>query len=132
MLITPAFRKDIQKVVSSAIRYELANLHPPRPPIGQVDAFGIARVMEACCRHFKVTMGEMKGKCRDKSIVDARHTANWLARKITGASYPEIGRAFGNRDHTTILHAIRRIDNLRERYEPWREKTDHLLRELGQ
>lgn len=53
------------------------------------------------------------GPRRDKSITYARHVAMYLVRKKTNASYPEIGRAFGNRDHTTVMSAIRKIERLR-------------------
>ena len=61
-------------------------------------------------RHFGLTVGELKGKSRQQAIAEARGLAMYLARRLTGASYAEIGRQFGGRDHTTVLHACRKVD----------------------
>lgn len=62
----------------------------------------------AVARHFAVPAGELKGKSRRKTVADARGLAMYLARRLTGASYAQIGRYFGGRDHTTVLHACRK------------------------
>ena len=49
---------------------------------------------------------------RPKVLVDARQEAMWLCRKFTSRSLPDIGRSFGGRDHTTVIHAIRKIDDV--------------------
>jgi chromosomal replication initiation ATPase DnaA len=59
----------------------------------------------AAGKHFQVTVGEIKGPSRRQHVVEARSAAMYLCRELTDASYAEIGRHFGNRDHTTVLHA---------------------------
>jgi len=62
----------------------------------------------AVARHFALPAGELKGKSRRQAVADARGLAMHLARQLTAASYAQIGRFFGNRDHTTVLHACRK------------------------
>ena len=56
---------------------------------------------------------DMLSRRRASSVARPRQIAMYLARKLTGNSYPEIGRKFGGKDHTTVLHAFRHITNLR-------------------
>jgi chromosomal replication initiator protein len=63
----------------------------------------------AVARHFAVPTAELKSKSRRKTVADARGLAMYLARQLTGASYAQLGRYFGGRDHTTVLHACRKI-----------------------
>lgn len=51
-------------------------------------------------------------KDRHRTIAEARHVAVWVTRKVLGLSFPELGREFGNRDHTTMMNAFRRIESL--------------------
>src|SRR4051812_37740617 len=67
-------------------------------------------IAQACCRHYGVSMTEILSPRRHAAIVWARHVAMYLSREHTLRSLPEIGRLFGGRDHTTVLHAARRID----------------------
>lgn len=60
-------------------------------------------------KHFGLTLGELKSKSRRQAVADARGLAIYLTRQLTGASYAEIGRQFGNRDHTTVLHACQKL-----------------------
>lgn len=69
----------------------------------------------AAGKHFHVSLGDMKGKSRRQHVVEARSAAMYLCRQLTDASYAEIGRHFGNRDHTTVLHACRKIQERAER-----------------
>lgn len=64
-------------------------------------------VIEAVCRHFGIRASEIKSKKRSSSILKPRQAAMYLARKLTQASLPEIGKAFGGKDHTTVMHSIR-------------------------
>jgi chromosomal replication initiator protein len=54
----------------------------------------------------------MKGKSRQRQLTLARQVAMYVARKHLGASLPEIGRAFGGRDHTTVLSSVRKVSGL--------------------
>ena len=62
------------------------------------------------CNEFGFALGELLSHRHMPALVLARHAAMWLTSKILYRSLPEIGRSFANRDHTTVLHALRRID----------------------
>ena len=66
-------------------------------------------VMAITARHFGLTLADLRGKSRQQTVAEARALAMYLARQLTGASYAEIGRQFGSRDHTTVLHACRKL-----------------------
>lgn len=71
----------------------------------------IADIQKAVCDYFVVKLSDLKSSRRDRSIARPRQIAMYLAKELTSKSLPEIGLAFG-RDHTTILHAIRLIEDL--------------------
>lgn len=75
----------------------------------------VEHVQRTVARHFKISVLEMKSARRAANIVRPRHIAAYLARVHTLKSLPEIGRRFGDRDHTTILHAVRKIQRLMEK-----------------
>lgn len=75
---------------------------PPRP-------LWIADVKRAACEHFKVTEAALCAKRRDGLTVYRRQVAMYLCRELTTRSLPEIGLRFGDMDHTTVLHACRKI-----------------------
>jgi chromosomal replication initiation ATPase DnaA len=72
----------------------------------------IARVMRVVAAYFGISVKDLKSGARTKEICRLRHIAMYLCRTITLKSLPEIGRHFGNRDHTTVLHAIHKIESL--------------------
>jgi chromosomal replication initiator protein len=61
--------------------------------------------------YFQVDLNEIRGARRHRSILYPRQVAMFLCRRLTEASLPEIGRAFGGRDHTTVMHAVEKIEN---------------------
>jgi chromosomal replication initiator protein len=67
----------------------------------------IIRTVASAC---DVTPIDVRSRRRNKHIVLARHTGMWLTRRTTPLSYPAIGRAFGRRDHSSVMHAVRRIE----------------------
>lgn len=60
--------------------------------------------------YFGLHPDHMKSKCRNMSVSHPRQIAMYLARELTGKSMPDIGHLFGNRHHTTVLHAIRTVE----------------------
>ena len=58
-----------------------------------------------------MTVQDLNGKKRNKEIVVPRQIAMYLARELTQDSLPQIGRAFGGKDHTTVMHSTEKIDN---------------------
>jgi chromosomal replication initiator protein len=71
-------------------------------------------IQEAVCSQFRVKMTELKSRRRSKTLVHPRQVAMYLCRELTDASYPEIGRQFGGKDHTTIIHACRQVAKAKE------------------
>jgi chromosomal replication initiator protein len=71
-------------------------------------------IQEAVCTQFHVKLTELKSRRRSKTLVHPRQIAMYLCRELTDASYPEIGRQFGGKDHTTIIHACRQVTKAKE------------------
>jgi chromosomal replication initiator protein len=69
-------------------------------------------IMEVTATFFGVTMDDLCGTSREKDFVTARQMAMYLCRELTDLSLPKIGQQFGNRDHTTVMHADRKIRTL--------------------
>ena len=73
----------------------------------------IADCIDAVAEHYGLTREQIKGPSREWQYAHPRQLAMWLARGLTDRSLPDIGRHFGNRDHTTVLHAIRAVNERR-------------------
>ncbi len=69
-------------------------------------------ILRSVGKHFNVTRVDLLSPRRARSIVRPRQVGMYLAKQLTSRSLPEIGRRFGNRDHTTVLHAVRKIEEL--------------------
>jgi chromosomal replication initiator protein len=70
-------------------------------------------IQKATAEHFSLKQADLISERRNRAIARPRQAAMWLAKQLTTRSLPDIGRRFGGRDHTTVLHAVRRIDELR-------------------
>lgn len=88
-----------------------------------------ATIQRVVARHYGVTLVDLLSARRTKQVAFARQVAVYLVRQHTLLSLPTIGRLFGNRDHTTILHATRKIRVLRERDPRLRGTLDALAAE---
>jgi chromosomal replication initiator protein len=73
----------------------------------------VESIQKTVAEYFKMKVADLFSKKRTRVIVRPRQIAMWLAKNLTSQSYPSIGDAFGGRDHTTVLHAVRTIDELR-------------------
>jgi hypothetical protein len=69
----------------------------------------VQKIQEAVCAHYQVSMAELVSPSRTQELAGPRQVAMYLSRILTGRSLPEIGRRFGQRRHTTVLHAVRVI-----------------------
>ncbi|MBL4585234.1 MAG: chromosomal replication initiator protein DnaA [Pseudomonadales bacterium] len=74
----------------------------------------IDNIQKMVAEYYKIKIADLKSKKRTRSIARPRQMAMALAKELTNRSLPEIGEAFGGRDHTTVLHACRKIKELRE------------------
>ncbi|MGD0673980.1 MAG: chromosomal replication initiator protein DnaA [Polyangiaceae bacterium] len=107
-------------------RTEIAASGTSRPNEASVE--DIQRVV---CHHFKLRSTDLLSKDRHKSIAFARHVAMYLCKQRLKCSFPELGRAFGNRDHTTIISAVRKVEALRSSDPEVRAHLEALERKLG-
>ena len=90
----------------------------------------IENIQKTVCEYYKMRMAELLSKRRPRSIARPRQMAMALCKELTQHSLPEIGDAFGGRDHTTVLHACRTIERLCETDGRLREDKVKLLRSL--
>ncbi|MYJ53813.1 MAG: chromosomal replication initiator protein DnaA, partial [Nitrospira sp. SB0672_bin_25] len=88
-------------------------------------------VQDVVAKRFHVKVAELKSKRRTKTVVHPRQIAMYLCRELTDASFPEIGREFGGKDHTTIIHACRQIEKALEKDNALRATLDSLKEEIG-
>jgi chromosomal replication initiator protein len=107
-------------------RMEVAATTTVRPNEASVE--DIQRVV---CHHFKLRSTDLLSKDRHKSIAFARHVAMYLCKLRLKCSFPELGRAFGNRDHTTVISAVRKVEHLRTSDPEVRAHLEAIERKLG-
>jgi chromosomal replication initiator protein len=79
---------------------------------------------------YGLTRDELLSRCTQRSVSAPRQVAMYLAKHLTRQSYPNLGRRFGNRDHTTVLHAVRRVASWRENDASFDTLIDGLTLEL--
>ena len=88
-------------------------------------------IQKTVAEYFKIRVSELLSKKRTRSIARPRQIAMALAKELTNHSLPEIGEAFGGRDHTTVLHACRKIAELKETDDRIAEDYRNLFRTLS-
>ncbi len=91
----------------------------------------IDNIQKTVAHYYKLRVADLVSKRRTRSIARPRQVAMALAKELTNHSLPEIGDAFGGRDHTTVLHACRKIAELREGNATINEEYEELLRSLS-
>jgi len=91
----------------------------------------IENIQKTVAEYYKIRVADLLSKRRSRSITRPRQVAMALAKELTNHSLPEIGDAFGGRDHTTVLHACRVIKELRESQTRMNEDYQNLLRTLA-
>jgi chromosomal replication initiator protein len=73
----------------------------------------IDEIQKRVAEHYNIRLGDMHSARRARAVARPRQVAMWLCKQLTPRSLPEIGRKFGGRDHTTVMHAVRKIEELR-------------------
>ncbi|MBS3963888.1 MAG: chromosomal replication initiator protein DnaA [Methylomonas sp.] len=91
----------------------------------------IDNIQKTVAEYFKIRVADLSSKSRKQSLARPRQIAMTLARELTSHSYPEIGEAFGGRDHTTVINACKRIAELKEQDVKMAEDYKNLLRTLS-
>ena len=90
----------------------------------------IEDILRLVANHFNVSRSDILSARRTATVVRPRQIAMYLAKVLTLRSLPEIGRRFGGRDHTTVLHAVRKIEDLKKRDQALHGDLEHLKRML--
>jgi chromosomal replication initiator protein len=91
----------------------------------------IDNIQKTVAEYYKIKMADILSKRRNRSVARPRQMAMALSKELTNHSLPEIGDAFGGRDHTTVLHACRKIVQLREESHDIKEDYQNLIRTLS-
>ena len=91
----------------------------------------IENIQKTVADYYKIKVSDILSKRRSRSIARPRQLAMALSKELTNRSLPEIGNAFGGRDHTTVLHACRKIEQLREESHDIKEDYKNLIRTLS-
>ena len=115
-----------QPVTMELAEREIRDLIRPQEP-KRVKIEDIQRIV---ARHYNVSRGDLLSSRRTANVVRPRQVAMYLAKTLTLRSLPEIGRRFGGRDHTTVLHAVRKIENLVGNDTALAEEIEALKRQL--
>ena len=87
-------------------------------------------IQKQVAAHFNIRLADMHSARRARSIARPRQVAMYLAKQLTSRSLPEIGRKFGGRDHTTVMHAVRKVEELRDTDASFAEDLELLKRML--
>ena len=90
----------------------------------------IEEIQKRVASHFNIRTSDMHSARRARSVARPRQVAMYLAKQLTARSLPEIGRKFGGRDHTTVMHAVKKVDELREHDASFAEDVELLRRML--
>jgi chromosomal replication initiator protein len=115
-----------QPVTLEMAEHEVRDLIRPQEP-RRVKIEDIQRVV---ARQYNVSRADLLSSRRTANVVRPRQVAMYLAKTLTLRSLPEIGRRFGGRDHTTVLHAVRKIENLVNNDVTLAEEIELLKRQL--
>ncbi len=91
----------------------------------------VDNIQKTVADYYKIKVSDILSKRRSRSVARPRQVAMALAKELTNHSLPELGNAFGGRDHTTVLHACRKIDQLREESHDIKEDYKNLIRTLS-
>ena len=91
----------------------------------------IEDILRIVSRHYGVSKGDLLSQRRHRAVVWPRQVGMYLAKHLTARSLPEIGRRFGDRDHTTVLHAIRKIEGQMTADARLRDELDELKKQLS-
>ena len=91
----------------------------------------VDNIQKTVADYYKIKVADILSKRRSRSVARPRQMAMALAKELTNHSLPEIGNGFGGRDHTTVLHACRKIEQLKEESHDIQEDYKNLIRTLS-
>ena len=105
-----------RKLLANSIPHEAdeddAEIYRPEDDPSSIESAVLRDIQRFVCTRYSISNSDFLSHRRYQDLVRARQIAMWLMRELTTASYPTIGFAFGNRDHTTVMHGVRKINVL--------------------
>ena len=115
--IVSQFAAELNRLPPQDLRQALQELNVVTSLLGigvNLEAFSVSieAIQHEVAARFGLTLRELKGSSRIQSIARPRMIAMWLARTLTKLSFPEIGRAFNGKDHSTVISAVNKIKRL--------------------
>jgi chromosomal replication initiator protein len=120
---TQLVRRDLTLEAAQELLQDLLRANDRRVTIDEIQR----RVAE----HFNIKLAEMTSSRRARMVARPRQVAMYLAKQLTQRSLPEIGKRFGGRDHTTVMHAVRKIEELTRIDQALAEDVEMLHRMLS-
>jgi len=99
--------------------------------VGRTEEASLATITTAVAKYFGIKLSELRSSSRKQNLVRARSLAMFLARRITSKSLNQIGDYYGGRDHTTVLHAVRKTVSLLEENTELRRSADEITEKLS-
>jgi chromosomal replication initiator protein len=90
----------------------------------------VDEIQKAAAEHFSLRQADLLSERRTRAIARPRQIAMYLCKQLTTRSYPDIGRRFGGRDHTTVLHGVRKIEELMPKDDQIARDVEALIRKL--
>jgi chromosomal replication initiator protein len=144
LFLAQRVRSNVREL-EGALKRVIASAHFTKKPISvelvkeslkdllalQDKQVSIDNIQRTTAEYYKIKVSDLMSKRRNRSVARPRQVAMALAKELTNHSLPEIGDAFGGRDHTTVLHACRKIKELRDTTSDIREDYKNLLRTLA-
>jgi len=97
-----------------------------------VKTIKVESVQKIVAEHFHVTISDLKSKGRSRAVIFPRQVAMYLTRTLTNMSLPEIGKAFGGKDHTTVLHSCKKIEKDIDKQPGVKDTVEKVLRDIKQ
>lgn len=132
--------RELEGALTRVVAYSLLSRRPIDTAFAQETLADLLRhsqrritideIQRSVCEHYGIRHAEMTSARRAREVARPRQVAMYLAKRLTPRSLPEIGRRFGGRDHTTVIHAIKRIKELRAADSELDSDVRSLLRKL--
>jgi chromosomal replication initiator protein len=134
--------RALEGALIRVVAYASMHEQPPTPELARhvlrrlradetPDARSVNEILEATAQEFGIELAELKGSSRRRPVARARHVAMYLAQELTAHTPGEIGKVFGERDRTTVNHAVRQIDAAVKDDEVVRNSVNNLRRRLA-
>jgi chromosomal replication initiator protein len=109
---------------------ELLSVMPFFQPENKKQGISVSSIIKTVCNYYNVNSSDVKSKKKNKSLVQPRQIAMYLSKQLTSYSFTEIGEEFGNRDHTTVMHACDRINSFISVNPEFKGVVDKLKKEI--